>query len=57
MFKLFFTGLIIYGIYKFFIAPATPPLKDAHSNQAQAPQEQQPAKDSDGEYIEYEEVD
>lgn len=57
MIKLFFTGMIIYGIYKFFIAPANPPLKDAPSNNTQAPQEKKSAKDADGEYIEYEEVD
>ena len=57
MIKLFFTGMIIYGIYKFFIAPANPPLTDAPSNNTQAPQEKQSAKDADGEYIEYEEVD
>ena len=55
MFKLFFTGLIIYGIYKFFIAPANPPLNDSNTNNSATPNNK--ANSSDEEYIDYEEVD
>ena len=56
MIKLFFTGLIIYGIYKFFIAPANLSLKDSNSA-AQQNNSKQPAEDVNDEYIDYEEVD
>ncbi len=55
MIKLFFTGLIIYGIYKFFIAPASLPLNDSSSANSATPNEN--PNSSDGDYIDYEEID
>ncbi len=58
MIKLILTSLIIYTLYKFFIKPqlAVPPHHSGtHHNSPTHSKTTQPS--SDGEYIEYEELD
>ena len=58
MIKLLITAALIYGIYKFFIAPTTAlggrsPQDELHSRASADNQ----ATDDDGEYVDYEELD
>lgn len=58
MIKLLITTAIIYGIYRFFIAP--PPALDRRPQQDELNRRastEQKATDEDGEYVDYEEVD
>lgn len=58
MLKLLITAAIIYGIYRFFIAPPPAlnrrPPQDELNNRAST---ERNATDEDGEYVDYEEVD
>lgn len=58
MLKLLITAAIIYGIYRFFIAPPPAlnrrPPQDELKNRAST---ERNATDEDGEYVDYEEVD
>lgn len=58
MLKFLITAAIIYGIYRFFIAPPPAlnrrPPQDELSNKASTDKK---STDEDGEYIDYEEVD
>ena len=58
MFKFLLTALIIYGIYRFFIAP--PPALDRRPPQDELRNRATTDRhltDDDGEYVDYEEVD
>lgn len=54
MIKLLITGLIIYFIYRYFIAP---PAIDKTGQKQELHQQNSQGKGDDGEYIDYEEVD
>ncbi|WP_170110389.1 hypothetical protein [Flavilitoribacter nigricans] len=58
MLKLLITAAIIYGIYRFFIAPPPAlnrrPHQDELNNRATTDRK---TTDEDGEYVDYEEVD
>lgn len=55
MIKLLFTGLIVYGVYKYFIAP-TSTLNRANSD-TNSKIHSDKEKETDEDYIDYEEVD
>lgn len=58
MLKFLITAAIIYGIYRFFIAP--PPALDRRPQQDELRNRtttDRQASDDDGEYVDYEEVD
>ena len=58
MLKLLITAAIIYGIYRFFIAP--PPALNRRPHQDELDNRAKPERkstDDDGEYVDYEEVD
>ena len=57
MIKYFITGLIIYGIYKYFIATPKSPLNKAEETKSFNPSKEEPPKKAKGEYIDYEEID
>ena len=58
MLKLLITAALIYGIYRFFIAP--PPALDRRPRQDELNKRastEQRATDEDGEYVDFEELD
>jgi len=58
MLKLLITAAIIYGIYRFFIAP--PPALNRHQQPDELKNrnhQEKEGSDEDGEYVDFEEVD
>ncbi len=56
MIKWLLTGLIVYLLYRYFIAtPAIPPA--GSSDETRQSTDSQTKRDEEGEYIDYEEVD
>ncbi|MEZ4984463.1 MAG: hypothetical protein R2795_05405 [Saprospiraceae bacterium] len=56
MFKMLFTGLLIYFIYRFFIAPPAIGNREDHFDDTPPKTGTKPSP-SDDDYIDYEEVD
>lgn len=57
MFKLLFTGLLIYLAYRFFLAPPTPIDRQGERREnLREPDKKNRKDDNDGEYVDYEEV-
>jgi hypothetical protein len=55
MIKLLITGVIIYFIYRFFIAP--PAIDRTGREEPPANRRTEPQDDEEGEYVDFEEVD